>query len=45
MSEVITFWTEILGAVADFLMLEPISWFTAIFVLLAVVMLVKRIIF
>ena len=45
MQEVVTFWTQILGAVADFLMLEPISWFTAIFVLLAVVALVRRIIF
>ena len=44
MSDVIQFWTEILHAVADFLMLEPINYFTAIILLLAVISLVKRII-
>lgn len=44
MSDVIQFWTEILGVVANFLMLEPINYFTAIILLLAVISLVKRII-
>ncbi len=44
MQDVIVFWTALLQAVADFLLTEPISWFTGIFVLLAIVGIVRRII-
>lgn len=44
MQDVVAFWTMLLQAVAEFLMLEPIIWFTAIFLLLAVTGFVRRII-
>lgn len=43
MQEFLTFYTELLHLVADFLMLDPIKYFTGIFILLAVVSVVKRI--
>lgn len=44
MQDVVSFWSALFTAVSDFLMTEPISWFTVIFLSLAVVGLVKRII-
>lgn len=44
MPDVVSFWSQILSAVAEFLMQEPIVYFTAIFLLLYIVALVRRII-
>lgn len=44
MQDVISFWTALFSAVSDFLMTEPISWFTVIFLSMAVVGLIKRLI-
>lgn len=44
MQDTLTFITELLHITADFLMLEPIKYFTGILILLAVVGLVNRII-
>jgi len=43
--DVISFWTALFGAVSDFLLTEPISWFTVIFLSLAVIGLIKRLVF
>lgn len=45
MQDVILFWSQLLGVVAEFLLTEPINWFTGIILLLFVVQLVRRIIF
>ncbi len=45
MQDVIAFWTALFHAVSDFLLTEPISWFTVIFLSLAVVGFIKRICF
>lgn len=45
MQDVISFWTALFTALSDFLMTEPIIWFTVIFLSLAVLGLIKRIIF
>ena len=42
MSNFVTFWQQFLNLVADFLMEEPIVWFTASFVLLMIVGIVLR---
>lgn len=44
MQDVITFWTEIFRSVCVFLLSEPISWFTCIFLSLAVIGFIKRLI-
>lgn len=44
MQDFLIFWTALLQIVSDFMLTEPISWFTGILVLLAIVALVKRII-
>lgn len=44
MPDVIAFWTACLKIVAEFLLTEPISYFTAVFLLCAVVTLVRHII-
>lgn len=45
MPDFLAFWSALLGIVSDFLMTEPISWFTGVLVLCAIVVLVRRIIF
>lgn len=42
MQNFVTFWESFLGLVADFLMSEPIIWFTAVFLLLLIVGLLQR---
>lgn len=45
MIDFLAFWTSLFQIVADFLLTEPISWFTGVFFLAAIVALVRRIIF
>lgn len=45
MTDFLAFWTSLSGIVADFLLTEPINWFTGVFLLCAIVALVRRIIF
>lgn len=42
MQDVISFWTALFGALAEFLMTEPIVWFTVIFLSLAIAGLIRN---
>lgn len=42
MNDMLDFFTQFLGIIADFLMAEPVKYFTGIFIGLCVIALVKR---